>query len=195
MRENIAVVAVGASVTPMLNTSKRTLRLAISAPVLSLSVTEAVPLSPSQSVAAVVAALLTGAQMDPAAGVMVIKAEAMVAGVTVTVTIEVAAALSVTVNVTGVATATFVGVKVNDAPLTWAVTGNTAALLDTTVNGPLPPVMPTVLGVLPNATKVAGPASRVLLVTGVLDELPPQPERPRTSVDASAHSASLPKRV
>ena len=191
-----AAVALGASDAPMVNTSKRTLRLAIGAPVLSLSVTDAVPTSPSHNVAAELTALLAAAQTEPAAGVTAINGAAMVAGVMVAVTAEVAPALSVTVNVTAVAVATLPGVKVNDAPLTAAVTGASVGLLDTTVNGPLPPVMPTVLGVLPNATNVAGPASSVLETAGVEDELPPpQPESSNASVAAIAPSASLPKRV
>ena len=180
----------------MVRASKRTVRLAMAAPVASCSVTDAVPVSPAHSVAAESAALLTGAQIDAAALLSLIMPDGIVAGVTVTVTTEVAAALSVTVNVTGVFTATLVGVKINDAPGTKAVTGTTAALFDVTVNGPLPPVMATVLGVLPNAIKVAGAASNVLETTGVVVELPPpQLESDNTSVAAIALNASLPKKV
>ena len=179
----------------MVSTSKRTLRLAIAAPLLSFSVTEAVPVSPAHNVAAAMAGLLTGAHTEPVAGVMVINAAAMVAGVTVAVTAEVAPALSVTVKVTAVVVAALAGVTVNDAPLIAALTGSNVGLLDTTVNGPLPPVMPIVLGVLPNATNVAGPASSVLETVGVDELLPPQPESASAMTEAIAPSASFLKRV
>ena len=195
-REKIAALAVAANVAPIVSASKRTVRLARGAPAASFNVTDAVPISPAHSVAAEFAALLTGAQIDPAALVSLIDPDGMVAGVTVTVTTDVAAALSVTVKVTGVLTVTLVGVKMNDAPVIAPVTGTTVGLLDATLNGPLPPVMATVLGVLPNAIKVAGAANSVLETTGVVVELPPpQLESVNTSVEAIALNASLPKKV
>jgi len=198
MRENVGALATLATAAPMVNISKRTERLAIAAPVLSFSVTEAVPVSPWHNVAAEFAALFTSAQVDAAAGVMLMSAAGIVAGVMVAVTTAVAAALSVTVKVTDVAALTLAGVNVNDAPLMAAVTGATAGLLDTTVNGPLPPVMPMVLGVLPNATNLVGPANSVLDTTGVDDELPPpQPDSANSTAEARALAVtvSLPKRV
>ncbi|MBS0314972.1 MAG: hypothetical protein JSS05_12390 [Proteobacteria bacterium] len=65
----------------------------------------------------------------------------------------------------------------NDAPLTVVGTGISVASLDFTVNGPVPPVMPTVFGVLPKATNVAGDAvSDELGGVGVDDFDPPHPE-------------------
>lgn len=123
---------------------------------------------------------------------------AMVAGVTVAITAEVAPALSVTVSVTGVAAFTLFGVNVKEAPLIAEATGTSAGLLESTVNGPLPPVIPTVLGVLPNATNVAGLASKLLETVGVVEELPPpQPDSVNSSAEATpvAPSASLSKEV
>lgn len=194
-RENIAVVAVAANVAPIVSASKRTERLARGAPLLSLSVTDAVADSPEHNVAAEIAALLDKAQADPDAGTIATNPAVIVAGVTVTVTTEVAEALSVMVSVTGVFTATLAGVNVNDAPVIAAVTGNTVALPDDTLNGPTPPVMPTVFGVLPKATKVVGVALRVLDVAGVDELEPPQPESPSMTVATIAPSASLPFKV
>jgi hypothetical protein len=195
--EKVVDVAVLASVAPIVNASKRTARLASAAPALSLSVTEAVPASLAHRVATELAGLLTGAQVDPVAAAIFINGAEMVAGVTVTVTVDVAAAVSVTVNVTGVSFATLLAEKVNDAPMTSATTGNTVGLLDTTLNGPLPPVTLTVLGAPPNAIKLAGSAASVVDVTGgVLDELePPQPESVSATATVDALSTQKPKLV
>ena len=117
----------------------------------------------------------------------------IVAGVTVATTADVAPSASVTVSVTGVAVNTFLGTITNDAPVMVVGTGTIALSLDLTVNGPLPPVIPTVLGVFPKATNAAGPAVSVPAagVVGVdeLDDPPPQP--PSKSIPAETRAAKV----
>lgn len=179
-------------VAPNVSASKRTSRLASTAPLASFSVTDAEATSPAQSVAAVIAALFSGAQIELAAGVIWITFEAMVAGVTVATTADVAPSASVTVKVTGAAVSTFLGTMTNDVPAMVAGTGTSVLSLDLTVNGPLPPVIPIVLGVLPKATKAAGPATNVP-AAGVVgdDELDPPPHPPSKSTLAEASAARL----
>ena len=116
IREKNWLLAVAAMVAPNVSASKRTSRLASTAPLASFSVTDAEATSPAQSVAAVIAALFSGAQIELAAGDLDHIPEAMVAGVTVATTADVAPSASVTVKVTGAAVSTFLGTMTNDAP-------------------------------------------------------------------------------
>ena len=189
-------VVVAANVAPMVKASKRTARLASTAPVLSFNATDAVPNSPPQNVAADNAALFDAAHSEPAAGTTEINRAGIVAGVTVTVTVEVAAALSVTVSVTGVSAATLFGVKVNVAPVTVDGTASTVGLFELTRYGPTPPVIPTVLAVLPNALNVDGAAASELPTAAGVDELePPQLASDSNNVEAIVPRASLPIKV
>jgi hypothetical protein len=161
----------------------------------SFNVTVAVATSAWHNVATVTAALFSTVQVDPAAGVITIVLLEIVAGTTVTATAELAPAESETVNVTTVLANTFFGVNVNEAPTTGEVTGTVVGSLEVTLNGPTPPEMPTVLGVLPNALNADGLAESVLAVgVGVEDDDPPQPANAAHSATPHAAIDNLPSK-
>ena len=132
-RANTELSGFGATVPPKVKTSNNTSRLASTAPLASFNMIDALPISPAQSVAAVLAGLFSEEHTEPTALFTVIRGVVMVAGTTVTVTTEVAPALSVKVKVTIVLANTFFGVIDSVAPVTCAGTAMVLASLDRTL--------------------------------------------------------------